>query len=205
MIINAILLVVFVAVTFALWREGLVGAIVMLLNVLLAATAATAWYEWLVRLALRWLPSYDYLLDFVCLWGLFCVLLLVLREITDRVSRNRVKMRKPVELALTPAVAALAAWVMVCFTAASLHTAAVPRDLVQATPESRMFFGLSPDRRWLQWVRGATLLGPFAAAPAEAPSPQSDPAFDRNADFIIRYAARRQTLEKLPALRVQPK
>ena len=132
MIINAILIAVFVAVTYALWREGLVGAAVMLLNVLLAA------------------------------------------------------------------------WVMVCFTAASLHTAAVPRDFVQATPEARMFFGLAPDRRWLQWVRGTTLSGPFAAASATAGGPR-DPAFDRSADFILRYAARRQTLESLPALRVLPK
>jgi len=204
MIINAILIAVFVAVTYALWREGLVGAAVMLLNVLLAATAATAWYEWLAGLAFAWFPSYDYLLDFACLWGLFCVLLLVLRETTDRVSRTRIKVRKPVEMAATPVVAALAAWVMVCFTAASLHTAAVPRDFVQATPEARMFFGLAPDRRWLQWVRGTTLSGPFAAASATAGAPR-DPAFDRSADFILRYAARRQTLESLPALRVLPK
>jgi hypothetical protein len=192
-------------VTYALWREGLVGAAVMLLNVLLSATAATAWYEWLVGLAAKWFPSYDYLLDFTCLWGLFCVLLLVMREATDRVSRTRIKVRRPVELAAAPLVAALAAWVMVCFTAASLHTAAVPRDFVQRTPETRMFFGLAPDRRWLQWVRGATLSGPFAAAPAKAEAARADPAFDRHADFILRYAARRQTLESQPALRVQPK
>lgn len=205
MIVTLILLAVFVAVTYALWREGLVGAAVMLLNVLLAATAATAWFEWLVGLAAGWFPSYDYLLDFVCLWTLFCVLLLVMREVTDRLSRTRIKVRKPVELAATPLVAALAAWVMVCFTAASLHTAAVPRDFVQRTPDARMFLGLAPDRRWLQWVRGATLAGPFAAAPAEAPPARPDPAFDRNADFILRYAARRQTLESLPALRVRPR
>lgn len=204
MIVTALLLVVFVTVTFALWREGLVGAAVMLLNLLLAATAATAWYEWLVGIALVWLPSYDYLLDFTCLWGLFCLILLVLRETTDRVSRTRIKVRKPVELAVTPLVSALAAWVMVCFTAASLHTAALPRDFVQPKPEARMFFGLAPDRRWLQWVRGATLSGPFAAAPAQAAGPR-DPAFDRQADFILRYASRRQTLESLPALRVLPK
>jgi hypothetical protein len=118
---------------------------------------------------------------------------LVLREITDRVSRTRVRFRKPVELAAGPLVAVLTAWIVVCFTAASLHTAPVPRDLIQPTPEARMFFGLAPDRRWLAWVRGSSLRGPFA---------NPDQAFDPQADFILRYASRRQALEAEPGLRV---
>jgi hypothetical protein len=142
------------------------------------------------------LSSYTYLLDFVVLQGLFCLLLLVFRELTDRLSRTRVRFRKPVELAAGPVVAVITAWVMVCFTAASLHTAPVPRDFVQPTPEARMFFGLAPDRRWLAWVRGASLGGPFAR-------PQSP--FDPKADFILRYADRRHALEGEEQLRVRPK
>jgi hypothetical protein len=93
-----------------------------------------------------------------------------------------------------PIVAAATAWIVVCFTAATLHTAAVPRDLIQATPEARMFFGLSPDRRWLQWVRGSTLHGPFG---------RPEHAFDEKADFIVRYATRRKQLEAQPELRVR--
>jgi hypothetical protein len=85
-------------------------------------------------------------------------------------------------------------WVMVAFTAATLHTAALPRDLIQATPEARMFFGLAPDRCWLQWVRGSTLHGPFA---------RPEHAFDKQADFIVRYATRRKQLESQPELRVR--
>jgi hypothetical protein len=140
------------------------------------------------------MASYDYLLDFIALWGLFAVTLLVLREVSDRVSRRKVRFRKPVEMFGCPVVAAVAAWIMVCFTAASLHTAAVPRDLIQATPEATMFFGLEPDRRWLQWVRGSTSSGPFAVAKN---------AFDPDADFILRYATRRHMLEEQPELRVR--
>ena len=193
MILTLILLAVFVTVTAALWKEGIWSALVMLLNVLLAATVATAWYEKLVAVLEPRLPSFTYLLDFVALWGLFCLLLLGLREATDRISRTRVKLRRPVELFGGPLVAALAGWVMTCFTAATLHTAPVPRAVVQPTPEARMFFGLAPDRKWLAWVRGATLTGPFAV-------PGS--AFDKDADFIIRYADRRQRLEGEPGLRV---
>jgi hypothetical protein len=60
----------------------------------------------------------------------------------------------------------------------------VTRDEVQPTPETRMFFGLSPDRKWLGWVRGSSLTGPFSRGP--------DLVFDKQADFILRYADRRQ-------------
>lgn len=193
--ITLVLLAVFVVVTFALWREGLWSGMIMLLNVILAASFATAWYERLVAFVQPRLPSYDYLLDFVCLWGLFAVVLLALREISDRVSRTKVRFRRPVELFGGPLVAALTAWIVVCFTAASLHTAAVPRDMVQADPEARMFLGLAPDRRWLAWVRGSSLHGPFA---------RPDHAFDERADFIIRYANRRKQLEAEAELRVNP-
>ncbi|MFM8292887.1 MAG: hypothetical protein ACKOC4_14480 [Planctomycetia bacterium] len=195
MIVNLILLAVFVTVSFALWKEGIWGSLVMLCNVLVAASAATAWYEWVVAFLEPRLPSYGYLLDFVAVWGLFCLVLLGLREATDRISRTKVRLRRPVELFGGPLVAALVAWVMTCFTAATLHVAPLPRDLVQPAPESRMFFGLAPDRKWLAWVRGATLGGPFAV-------PGS--AFDKDADFIIRCADRRKRLEGEPGLRVGP-
>jgi hypothetical protein len=165
----------------------------MLLNVVLAATVSTAWYEKLVAVLEPRLPSYTYLLDFVSMWALFCLLLLGLREATDRISRTKVKLRRPVELFGGPLVAAVVGWVMTCFTAASLHTAPVPRDSVQPTPEARMFFGLAPDRKWLSWVHGSTIAGPFAVP---------DSPFDKDADFIIRYADRRKRLENEPGLRV---
>lgn len=196
MIISLILLGIFVAVSFALWREGPWSGLIMLLNVLLAASLATAWYPVVVARLEPLLASYTYLLDFLALQGTFCVLLLVMREITDRLSRTRVRFRKPVELAAGPLVAMITGWVVVCFTAASLHTAPVPRALIQPTPEARMFFGLAPDRRWLAWVRGSSTSGPFA-----------DPkhAFDPQADFILRYADRRKALEAEETLRVQAK
>jgi hypothetical protein len=193
-IVSWILLGLFIAVAFAIWREGTWSGLIMLLNLVLAASLATAWYP----LVIAWIEprarSYTYLLDFVVLQGLFCLLLLAFRETTDRVSRNRVRFRKPVELAAGPLVAVVTAWVMVCFTAASLHTAPLPRDFIQPTPETRMFFGLAPDRRWLAWMQGSTINGPFA---------RPDHAFDPDADFILSYASRRSALEKEEELRVR--
>ncbi len=200
MIPTIFLTIIFLAVTLSLWKEGLWACLVMLLNVLLAATVATAWFEWVVGVLEPRMSSYTYFLDSIAWWGVFAIVLVAAREATDRASRTRVKFRRPVELFGAPVAAAAVGWIVTAFTAASLHVAAVPRDIVQPTPEARMFFGLAPDRKWLQWVRGSTLHGPFAN-----PGPGRRNAFDPNADFILRYADRRAALEAEPGLRVDPK
>ena len=197
MIVNLLLVLVFLAVVLVLAREGMWSGLVMLLNILAAATFATAWYEKLAAFVDERMPSFTYLIDFLCLWGLFAVVLLVMRLVTDRVSRTKVKFLRQVELVGAPIVGVIAGWIMVCFAAASLHTAPVPRSLVQAEPESRgMFFGLAPDRKWLAWVRYSTKDGPFARPVGSAV------VFDNEADFILRYADRRLKLEQAEGLRV---
>ena len=196
MIVNLLLILVFLAIALVLNREGLWSGLVMLLNIVAAATFATAWFERLAGFLDAKMPSYTYLIDFLCLWGIFAVVLLVMRLITDRVSTTKVKFLRQVEIVGGPILAVITAWVMVCFAAASLHTAAVPRALVQPTPESRMFFGFAPDRKWLAWVRFATQSGPFAY-PEE-----SAIVFDKDGDFILRYADRRLKLEQSEGLRV---
>jgi hypothetical protein len=200
MIVNLILLAVFMVVAFALWRQGAWATMLMLLNILAAATLATAWFELLVAKLEPALPSYTYVLDIVCIWGLFTILLLVLREVLEKVSRERVKLRKPVELFGTPLLAVIAAWIMVGFTATTLHVAPLPAGMVQPTPESRMLLGLAPDRKWLQWVRNSSRFGPFG---------RPDHAFDEGGvaegaggDFIIRYHERRKRLAAEEALRI---
>ena len=166
----------------------------MLLNILLATTVASAWYETVARLLDAQAPSYTYLFDFFSIWGLFALVLLAMREVTDRLSRTKVKFVKQVELVGAPVVAILAGWIMICFSAAALHTAAVPRSLVQPTPGARMFFGLSPDRKWLAWTKWSTEKGPFARA---------DHLFDPDSDFILRYADRRHKLEQEEGLQLK--
>jgi hypothetical protein len=196
MIVNLILVIVFLAVALVLAREGLWSGLVMFLNLLVATTAATAWYPVVATLIDGSLPSFTYLLDFLAWWGLFAIILLVMREVTDRMSRTKVKFVKQVEMVGGPLVGILAGWLMVCFAAASLHTAAVPRDLVQPTPEATMFFGFAPDRKWISWMRFSTKDGPFAHPEGSAI------VFDKDGDFILRYADRRQKLEQSEGLRV---
>jgi len=192
MIIALVLLAVFVVVTAALVQEGLWSGLVMLVNVLFAATLASAASGWLVSLVKPLAPSYEYLLDFLAIWAIFCVALLGAREITDRIARTKVRLRRPVELFGGPLVAALVGWTMMSFTAATLHMAPVPRSLI---PAKGILFGLSPDRGWIAWARGATARPPFGMEGFR---------FDPTGDFIDRYAEQRGELEREEGLRVDP-
>jgi hypothetical protein len=212
MIISLILLGLFVAVLAALWREGLWASLVMLCNVLFAATAATMLLPVVVPLVEPQVATYTYLVDALVLWGLFALLLAVAREVTDRVSKTRVRFRRPVEMFGTPLVAGLAAWATMAFTAAALHTAPVPRNVV---PQSGMFFGLAPDRGWLWWTVGAVGKPPFGAwgrsfeppgaKPVGAGDPPAEgetlPVKEQIDRFIEHYARRRLELESLQTLR----
>jgi hypothetical protein len=200
MIITLILLAILAAVTGMLVREGLWRAILMFLNVLVAASVATAWFEPLAQFLESKLGRSGELLDFLSSWLIFCGVLAILREVTDRLAPTKVAFPQLVERIGGGIAAFLTGWVMVAFTAATLHTAPVSRDDIQPTPEARMFLELAPDRKWLGWVRGSSLSGPFSrggAFPTESGDClRPDLMFDHNADFILRYADRRTYFAK---------
>lgn len=172
------------------YREGLWAALVAVINVLFAAAVATAWYEWPAALISGAVPSAGYLADFFCVWVLFALLLAGTSELTNRVSRTRVKFPPLVDRIGGPAVGIVVGWIFICFTATTLHLAPVPRDLIQPTPEARLFAGLAPDRKWLHFIRTASQQGPFGR-----PGDNGATIFDKDAAFILRYADRRKKLE----------
>lgn len=195
MIITLILLAILVGVTAMLVREGLWRSLLMFFNVLAAASIATAWFAPLANFLETHLASYTYLLDFLSIWLIFCVVLALAREATDRLSPNAVAFPQLVERIGVGIPAFLTGWIMMAFTAATLHLAPVTRGDVQPTPEARMFLGFAPDRKWLAWVRGSSRSGPFSR----------EGAFDGEADFILRYADRRLKLEGEEGLRTAAK
>jgi Colicin V production protein len=197
LIISLALLLILVAATALLTLGGLWRALVTFFNVLTAACIATAWYETLAGFLDKYLASYTYLLDFLSLWLIFTVVFSLLRAATDRFAPHKVEFPQLVDWIGGGVVSFLAAWVLVAFTAASLHTAPVPRDVIQSTPEAKMFFGLAPDRKWLAWVRNSSLSGPFSRGEPHV--------FDKDGDFILRYADRRLKLEQSQGLRVSAK
>lgn len=182
LVITLLLLGAFATVAVALSLQGLWSSLVAIPSVLVAAAAATAWHGPLADSIETYLGSYRHVLDIVAMLGLFAVVMLPLREITDRASRRRVEFPAMVERLGAPVAASIAAWIFVCFLATALHVAPFPSGVVQETPDARMLFGLSPDRKWLQFVRGSSMSGPFANGSSK---------FDPAADFLVRHALRR--------------
>jgi len=182
-----LLLAILAAATGLLVLGGFWRALVAFFNVLLAASIATAWYPVLADLLEGQLPAYRYLVDFVSVWLIFAGVASLTRTMTDWLAPNKVAFPPLVERIGCGIASFLTAWVLMAFTAASLHTAPVTRDFIQPTPEARMLSILSPDRAWLGWVRNSSLSGPFS---------RGEPyVFDRDGDFILRYADRRRKLE----------
>jgi hypothetical protein len=160
LLLTLLLLIVFVSVAFLLWWfQDFWGCLVALVNTLFAASFATVSYGSLVNLLAPRFPSYGYLLDFVALWVIFCVTMLIATELARLVSRTAVPFDPRVERFGKPVVAAFTAWIAMAFTAAALHTAPLPKDVVRAGPG--MFLGMSPDRGWLAWGIGAATKPPF--------------------------------------------
>ncbi len=197
-----IILLVCVAMVFS---EGLWGAALMLINVMTAAMLATNFFEPVASALNKSQPSFTFCWDFLALWGLFAVSLLILRILTDKLSRHKVRFKKPVDIAGGVFFALWVGWVMVQFTLFSLHVSPLSRNFMggdfQPTPESRMFLGLGPDRNWLAWMHTMSDGGAFSRGD-KLTAPER--VFDRQGDFILKYGARRKQYEKEPDFRVNP-
>jgi hypothetical protein len=201
--LTLLLIVVFFACFGFLFAEGIWSNAISLVNVVTAALLATNYFEWAAGVLERWAPTYTYHWDFLALWGLFALFLAILRGATDFISKVKVRFRKITDQIGSPLLAALVGWVMVCFTATTLHTAPLARDFMGGSfqPEQRMFLGLAPDRKWLAFVQ-AMSRGTFSRA-ATAKDLQQEPdwaedktrTFDPRSEFMPKYATRRANLE----------
>jgi hypothetical protein len=185
-----VLVLVVAAVVAGLHSEGCWSNIVTLFNTLVAALIASNFFEPLAAWIEAKSPAATYLWDFVMLWSLFIVSTYFLRLVTDKVSRVKVNFIPPVEVIGTYLFALLAAWVLVCFTTFAMHTSPLPRDFLWGgfRPESKMMFGLAPDRKWLGFLYNSSL------GALEQPG-SGQYAFDRDGSFMIRYASRRAEYE----------
>ena len=205
MILSIICLVIFACCLAFVFNEGLWGAAIMFFNVMTAALLATNLFEPVANWILGMAPSLYYAADFFALWGVFVLSLLLLRTLTDFLSRHRVRFLKQIDTAGGVFFAAWIGWIMVQFTLFSFHTAPMSRNFLdfQTKPDSRMFFNLGPDRDWLAFVHTLSKDGALARDP-----PANQPelyVFDPHADFILRYGEKRKQLESEKDLFVSKK
>jgi uncharacterized membrane protein required for colicin V production len=188
-ILPLLLLVVFAACVGVLYPEGLWSNAVRLINVVTAALVATNFFEPVARWLDGMADSFTYFWDFIALWGLFCVAMVVMRVATDLISRVKVRFLKIVDRVGGAVFAVLVGWAMVCFVTMTLHTAPLAKGFLFGgfDPSRKMFFGLAPDRQWLSFVQHVSK-GPFS---------WSEPkVFDPSNEFMVTYNNRRAALDK---------
>jgi uncharacterized membrane protein required for colicin V production len=152
-------------------REGLWSNTISLVNILISGLVAFAFYSPLAIYLDEMLDGqYTYLLDFVCIWGLFTVTMLVCRGVTGFASGTRMRFKYPIDPVGGPLVALVAAWAMSAFVMATLHTAPMPKDafsgrLIYSDNEVESKLAIwAPDLGWLRFVQRVTRSDAFGHA-----------------------------------------
>jgi uncharacterized membrane protein required for colicin V production len=176
-------------------REGLWSNAISLTNVLISGLVAFGFYSPLTIYLDEMLDGqYTYLLDFVCIWGLFVVSMIVCRAVTGLLSRTRMRFKHPIDPIGGPLVGLIAAWAMASFVMATLHTAPMPKEafsggLVHSDVDSASAFS-APDIAWLRFVDRVTQPDAFGHAGRDTFSP---------AAFVKIYADHREKFGKANA------
>jgi hypothetical protein len=197
MLFNFLLFLIMFIVVAMMWQEGLWSNALTFVNVVLAALLATNYFEPAADFFEEQAPSYTYLWDFIAIWLLFFVIYLILRAVTDAISRHRVRFKMPVEVAGRIGFAVLTAATIIGFFSMSLHTAPLPRTAVkggfQKEPMSGNFLGLAPGRKWLAFVQSRSR-GPLSQVDETATGTNGVREFDPKSEFVLKYGQRRQDL-----------
>jgi len=208
MLLTIILGLVFVACVVVLYQEGLWGNLIRLVNVTTSAVLATNYYEPLARWFESKQPTYSYVWDFLAIWAVFVLSMAILRTLTDLISRVKVRFLKVADRVGSGFFAAWVGWVMVIFTAFSLHTAPLGRTFLRGSfvPEERAEGGV--ELYWLGFAqrlsRGTLARGldeqeqrraAYGSSSADQTGDEQLAVFDRQGLFIPKYATRRARLQ----------
>ena len=89
MFYTIIMLLIIGAVVAMVGTEGAWSAALMLINTITAALLAMNFWEPLAALGIGYSPGTEFFIDFFLLTSLFAIIVMVLRTITDKLSRKR--------------------------------------------------------------------------------------------------------------------
>lgn len=191
MILDILLFVVMFVVLAMMWPEGFWSNALTLVNVVFAGTIACNYFEPLADYFDSQMPSLTYAWDFIALWAVFSFSFLILRTVAEQTSQHKVRFRLPVEMTGRILASLLTGWVFICFITFSLHIAPLARSPLRGSfepqPMAANFLFLKPDRYWLGYLYTRSR-GVLARNPPQV--------FDAEGDFIFKYAARRDALQK---------
>lgn|GEM_PF-1313450 len=167
------LLGVFLLCVGFLFNEGMWGAAIMFVNVVFAGLIAVNFYEPLAKSMDGAMPAAAAFTDFIALWAVFGIAITVLRIITDRVSKVKVRFLKIVDRIGGWSFAVLAGLVVMGFAGMSLHMAPVGFNgfgggylSSEDKTDRPQFLFVSPDEFWLGFARH-TSRGTFSRMASE--------------------------------------
>ena len=210
--VTLIVILVFLLIIGANWWFGSWNILLNLINFYLAALVATNYYEVAADRIESFNSTFTYLADFVALWGIFFITFVILRAVTELMSKYKLSLPTWLEYSARSLLVLWLAGGFFCFTMFSLHMAPLPPDAYQVTVSDKVY-GFGPDRMWLAFVqsrsRGALAESKNAMFVPEydlAEHPDDEGAdlrvFDPMAQFIPTYHKRRDGLSRITALRV---
>jgi hypothetical protein len=158
----AIYLIIVFAATAMMVREGLWSNSIALVNIIISGLVAYGFYAPLTI----WIDeytngTYTYVLDFIVIWILYVVSMVICRGLTGALSTTRMRFKHPIDPVGGPAVGLLAAWVLAGFVMATLHTAPMGKDsfggaLVKPADVETASVFTAPDAAWLRFVEKMT-------------------------------------------------
>ncbi len=213
MLADIIILLIGLGYVATFYRAGIWTNLITIVNLITASLLALNYFE----PAASWIeskdPSYTYLVDFLMLWGIFCLSMSLMRSVTDYLSKVNVRFKQVLDVPLGGLLSCWAAWLMMSFTALTLHAAPLLRNFLgfMATPETRTVFGLGPDHRLLAFMQKestGSLAQTVRFIQPDGSVTRGPRMFDPRGEFIFKYGDRRDLLDKhyqaTGSLRVRP-
>jgi uncharacterized membrane protein required for colicin V production len=156
MIINLIIVALTLLLAYALTSEGLWGSALMFFNVLFGAMIAFNFYEPLAvlldRTGINWGFS-----DTLCMLGLFCVSVLLLRMTTETIAPTMVRFPTPIYHAGRLIFGLAGAAVTMAVIILAFHAAPVNKKIFSVVKyDTKPPFGLGLDHQWLGFFQYQT-------------------------------------------------
>jgi hypothetical protein len=171
-------LVVLAGITYSVGSEGLYGAAIMFVNVMLAGVISFSLYEPAARVIAGNIGFMQTTADFVCLIVIFSLAFTLIRLVTDYLGPWYVRFHGAMDQIGRYLFGFATAWYMVGMIVSMVQTAPVHKKFLGYQWQTHSLWGAGIDRFWLGYVR-ATTERYFEWDPPRM--------FDPRADFIMRY------------------
>ncbi len=209
---------IFIIIVAGMWFLGTWNVFINLVITILAGTIASSYFENVAVMIENADDSLTYVADFLALWLCFFGSFIILRIFADGTTKYRMNLNMWVDFAMRTVLGMVTAWVFICFTLFTLHTAPLPLEgawgSFQEDPDTYNL-GVGPDRLWMSYVqsrsRGAlaeSKNGLFFEEDKRDDHPDDADlncrVFDPFGDFIYKFHHRREEVWNRDELRVNP-